>query len=320
MTPEVSVVIATRNRWPLLSAHALPSALGQEDIELEVIVVDDASTDDTDARLRELRDPRVRVIRNDTNRKLPTARNTGAAAARSEWLAFLDDDDLWAPRKLRLQLDAAAEQGADWAYGAALVVDLERRVLGRDPLPEPAALAGLLQKGNYVPGGGSNVVVRAETVHRLGGFDEQLRFFEDWDLWLRLLDLGPPAVCPDVVMARVEHHGNMVLRDAHEVMPAFNRLISKHRPVTRDDRLGVLQWLAYEHHRAGRRLGAAALFLRAAVTYRSPGNLPPAVGALFGERGMEIASHLLHRLGGGSHVDPDEQVPVPTPSWLTPHA
>jgi glycosyltransferase involved in cell wall biosynthesis len=320
MTPQVSVVIATRNRWPLLSTHALPSALGQEEVELEVIVVDDASTDDTEARLREVRDPRLRVIRNERNRKLPAARNTGAAAARGEWLAFLDDDDLWAPRKLRLQLNAAAEQRADWAYGAALVVDLERRVLGRDPLPEPAALAGLLQTGNYVPGGGSNVVVRAETVHRLGGFDEQLRFFEDWDLWLRLLAVGPPAVCRDVVMARVEHPGNMVLRDAHEVMPAFTRLISKHRPITIGDRLGVLQWLAYEHHRAGRRLGAAALFLRAAVTCRSPGNLPPAVGALFGERGMKIASRLLHRIGGRSHVDPDEQVPVPTPSWLAPRA
>jgi glycosyltransferase involved in cell wall biosynthesis len=81
--PNVSVVIATRNRWPLLAANALPSALGQQDVELELIVVDDGSTDETPARLREVDDPRVRVVTNETGLRLPAARNAGAKLARN---------------------------------------------------------------------------------------------------------------------------------------------------------------------------------------------------------------------------------------------
>jgi glycosyltransferase involved in cell wall biosynthesis len=110
--PEVSVVIPTRNRWPMLSTHALPSALAQEDVDLEIVVVDDASGDGTAARVAELGDPRVRVVRNETNRRLPASRNVGAEEARGTWLAFLDDDDLWSPRKLRAQLDVAQASGA----------------------------------------------------------------------------------------------------------------------------------------------------------------------------------------------------------------
>jgi len=315
-TPEVSVIIATRNRWPLLSTHALPGALRQQDVDLEVIVIDDASTDETAQRLGELDDSRLRVITHRTNRKLPSARNTGIAAARGEWLAFLDDDDLWAPRKLRLQIDTAVREGSDWVYGAAVVVDQHKRLLGRDPLPDPQELVALLQMGNYVPGGGSNVIVRARTVRRVGGFDEDLLFFEDWDLWLRLLQVARPAACRDVVMARVEHADNMVLRDASQVMPALERLLSKHRPVTRRDRLGVMEWLAYEHHRAGRRLSAATLYLRATARYRSMGNLLPAAGALFGDRGMTVASRVLRVVAGASHVEPDRQPPPSAPSWL----
>ena len=94
--PEVSVIIPTRNRWPLLSTHALPSALAQKDVELEVVVVVDAASDDDTAELVEaLDDPRVRVVLDETQRRLPGARNVGAGVARGTWLAFLDDDDIW---------------------------------------------------------------------------------------------------------------------------------------------------------------------------------------------------------------------------------
>ena len=81
-TPDVSVVIPTRSRWHLLSGAALPSALEQEDVELEVIVVDDGSEDETPARLRELADPRLVVIRHETSRGVAVARNAGISAAR----------------------------------------------------------------------------------------------------------------------------------------------------------------------------------------------------------------------------------------------
>jgi glycosyltransferase involved in cell wall biosynthesis len=314
--PEVSVVIPTRNRWRLLSSHALPSALAQEDVDFQVLVVDDGSTDETPAQLAELADPRLRVLRNDRSLRLPGARNAGARIADGAWLAFLDDDDLWSPRKLRSQLDCARESDAGWVYGRAVVVDGKLRVLEDDPFPAPGELPSLLLGGNWIPGGGSNVAVRADVFRQSGGFDERLRFFEDWDLWLRLLDDGPPAACDEVVVARVEHGDNMAVRDRSEVMGAFESLLSKHRPLTDADRRGVAEWLAFEQHRAGRRLAAAWLYFTIALSYRSSGNIPPAVGALFGRRGMIAASWLLERARGGSHLDVGARPPPTEPSWL----
>jgi glycosyltransferase involved in cell wall biosynthesis len=314
--PEATVVVPTRDRWELLSTHALPSALGQEGVELEVIVVDDGSTDATPARLQELDDPRLRVVRHDVSRRLPGARNAGAAAATGEWLAFLDDDDVWAPGKLRAQIDAARAADRSWCYGRAVVVDGGLHVLEADPFPAPESLASLLLGGNWVPGGGSNVIVRADAFARSGGFDEELRFFEDWDLWLRLLAEGLPAALDEVVVARVEHGANMVVRDRSEVARAHERLLAKRRPVTAADRRSVAEWLAFEQHRAGHRLVASRLYLSTAVSRRSPGNLVPAVGALFGPRGMRLASSVLTTLRGASHLPVERSAPPPAPAWL----
>jgi glycosyltransferase involved in cell wall biosynthesis len=314
--PEVTVVIPTRNRWPLLARHGLPSALRQERVELEVVVVDDASTDETPAKLACLGDSRVRVTRHESRRGLAAARNSGIGAARGDWLAFLDDDDLWSPLKLRTQLDAAASAGASWVYAAAVAVDLSGIVTEADPLPDPDEVSSLLLSGgNFVPGGGSDVIARSELVRRVGGFDEELRFFEDWDMWLRLAAEDRPVACPEVLVARLEHGQNMLFRDRPNVMRDFERLLGKHREVTRDDRLGLAQWVAAEHHRAGWRLTAARLYLEAAVAYRSSGNVPPAIGALFGEKGMNAVRRIWSVLGRPSHLEPRPSI-GDGPAWL----
>jgi glycosyltransferase involved in cell wall biosynthesis len=313
---EVTVVVPTRNRWALLSRHGLPSALAQSGVTHEVVVVDDGSTDETPARLAEIEDTRVRVVRHETPRRLPGARNAGAAIAHGAWLAFLDDDDLWSPKKLRSQLDVAARDGGIWVYGRAVVVDAEVEVLESDPFPAPRDLPRLLLGGNWIPGGGSNVIVRADAFRAVGGFDEELRFFEDWDLWLRLLQYGLPVACDEVVVARVEHGENMAIRERAEVASAFERVLSKHRPVTREDRRGVAEWLAFEQHRAGHRLSASRLYLSTAIADRSPGNLPPALGALFGRTGMRGASRLLEAVRGASHLAVRREPPPPEPDWL----
>ena len=112
---EVSVIVPTRNRSALL-AMTLRSVLRQRDVDLEVIVVDDASTDDTPRVLAALTDTRVRVIRHAMPSGVAAARNHAAAETQADWLAFIDDDDLWAPEKLLCQLQAAQQLGRDWAY------------------------------------------------------------------------------------------------------------------------------------------------------------------------------------------------------------
>jgi glycosyltransferase involved in cell wall biosynthesis len=189
---SITVVVPTRNRRALLLA-TLGSVLAQRDVEVDVVVVDEGSDDGTAEAVRELDDPRVRLVLHDTAKGLPAARNAGLAVATGEWVAFCDDDDLWAPDKLALQLAAARRAGAVWSCVGAVEIDPELRIVGWERCPPTAATEELLRR-NVVPAGGSGVVARTAAVLAVGGFDETLRAAEDWDLWLRLAAVGPAAV------------------------------------------------------------------------------------------------------------------------------
>ena len=306
-------MIPTRDRWPLLERHALASALAQQDVELEVVVVDDRSSDDTGARVAAIADSRLRVVANTGAGGAASARNTGIAVARGEWVAFLDDDDLWSPRKLRAQLDAVGAAG--WSYTGALVVDAALRPIDVLPLAAPDGLAEALRHGNVVGGGGSTVMVRTTVLNELGGFDPALFYVEDWDLWLRLAEHCPAVACEDLLVATVDHPQRALFRDRRRVARGIEQLLARSGG-TRDDLQAAAEWLANEHVRGGRRLTAATLYGRAALRYRSPGNAVAAVGAAFGRRGMDAADRVLARVGSGSHLDRERRPPPAPPAWL----
>jgi glycosyltransferase involved in cell wall biosynthesis len=313
---DISVIVPTRNRRELLQRHALTAALGQEDVELEVIVVDDGSTDGTAEAVGALGDDRVTVVRHESSRGLAAARNAGIAVAAGTWLAFLDDDDVWSPSKLRTQLDAAAETGVEWVYADTVVVDERLQVFEADDFPPPEHIPQLLLTGNHVPGGGSCVVARSAAIRELGGFDDELLFFTDWDMWLRLAQRGLPAACSEVLVARLVHPTNMLFREGPSVLASLERLLGKHREVTREDRLAISEWVAHRYHVAGRNRDAARLYLDAAVRYRSPGNALAALGAPFGPPGIRAASRLLRLAGGESHLDEEPRPAPEDPAWL----
>ena len=251
MKPLVSVVVPTRNRARLLQ-RTLQSVLNQSTGDLEVIVVDDGSTDNPQA-ISAASDPRVTVLRNPETTGVSRARNRGIAAARGEWIAFCDDDDLWAPTKLQEQLTAAGRASADWAYTGDVNVDDDLRVLSGGPPPDPAAVLALLPRGNPLASGGSNVVVRSTILAKVGGFDATLRRTEDWDLWIRIARTGPPAYVPRPLVAYRFHRGNVVW-DPREMVNEARQIATRYGyPV---DVTAMQRRAAWAALRGGRRLVA----------------------------------------------------------------
>src|SRR5918992_1242380 len=131
--PDITVVIPTRDRAEFLPL-AVQTATEQESVDVAVVVVDDRSKVPA-AGLSRLGDPRVRIVRLSTKSGVPAARNAGLAATQTEWVAFLDDDDVWAPTKLRQQLDAAENENAEWVYCAAVMFDERRGIMSVLPAP-----------------------------------------------------------------------------------------------------------------------------------------------------------------------------------------
>jgi glycosyltransferase involved in cell wall biosynthesis len=279
--PEVSVVIPTRNRWELLSRHALASALAQEGVEVEVVVVDDASDDGSDERLEAVADPRVRMLFREAQGGQAVALNDGIEAARGKWIAFLDDDDLWSPRKLRAQLDAAS-QVASFVYGSMVAVDMSGQVLEAVPTPPPGELRQRLRRHNVLrcP---SSVMARTEFVRKIGGLDDTLNELTDWDFFIRLADAGRCAACDEIVVGYLVHPQNRRLREDSDVETEFRYLAAKHERGLPLERAGFARWVAMGHLRAGRKRAALETYLRSAVRDRDPGNAVRAGAALFGE-------------------------------------
>jgi glycosyltransferase involved in cell wall biosynthesis len=256
----VSVVIPTRNRSALLGM-TLRSVLRQQSVDLEVIVVDEASSDDTASMLAAVNDRRLRVIRHDTPQWLAAARNHGAMEARGRWLAFIDDDDLWAPDKLVRQLEAAEAADRDWVYTGAVNIEGWRIVQSRRPLP-PEDTMTALPRYNPIPGGGSNVMWRRSMWMKVGPFDTRLRSAEDWEMSIRSARHGPPAwVCRPLIAKRV-HETNMSL-DVAEIMRATRFIEDLHH--TRVDWGRIHRWLAERYLRKGQRRAALGQFAKAAM-------------------------------------------------------
>ena len=137
-TPDVSVVIPTRNR-PTLVLRAVRTVLAQTHQAFEVVVVVDGPDDETAGALRELADPRIRVVQLPAKGGAPTARNQGVLAARGAWVALLDDDDEWLPTKLEAQLAVAATATAPTPIVATRLINRTPRAESTLPrrLPEP---------------------------------------------------------------------------------------------------------------------------------------------------------------------------------------
>jgi GT2 family glycosyltransferase len=208
MTSRVSAIVPAYNCAPYLGA-AIDSALGQEGIDVEVVVVDDGSTDATSSVIASF-GGRIRAIRQD-NRGPSAARNAGLAISRGEFVAFLDADDTWEPRKSRIQV-AYLQRHASCGLVFCDVLRMDETgrtitpILGeRAPQTPTGRCLERLFLGNFVlvPG----VMVRRSILDRVGTFDESLRSAEDYDLWLRIARVAEIGFVPEALASWRERAG-----------------------------------------------------------------------------------------------------------------
>jgi len=186
--PAVSVIMPTRNRAELLK-RSIASIRAQTFADFELIVINDGSTDHTAEVLAAVGDPRLRVIHNALGGGAAAARNAGIAAARGEFLAFLDADDEWLPDKLAQQVKILASHPGMVLIGCwAEVVGLDGRRLrvnaSREPPTGREAWRTMLHHSFYIP---SQLVARTEVARRIGGFvTTLLAGHEDQDFCIRM--------------------------------------------------------------------------------------------------------------------------------------
>ena len=304
--PRVSVVIPTKDRWPLLRV-ALGSVLGQTLTRIEVIVVDDGSRDETAAQLGRVADPRLVVVTHETSTGVARARNDGVARARAAWVAFLDDDDFWAPQKLERQL-AATDEGTAIVTTGALRISPAGAVVERVTPPTGHDLERQLLASNVV-GSPSTVIAAAAALQAAGGFDERLSVLADWDLWLRLAGVGPLVAVDEPLTAILDHGANMQRVDIMHVRAELEYMRTRHaarlRALRSDFGSTVLSvWMASNLLREGRRLTAARWYLDAAQRSRAPSHVVRAGAALLGEP-------IVERVRSGRR-----QQPPAVPAWV----
>lgn len=182
--PEVSVIIPNRNREASLR-RAVGSVLAQRGVELELLVVDDASDVRPDGLYEELQEAGHRVLTLKSRSGPGAARNRGAGEARAPYLALLDSDDLWLPNKLARQLESLRGSGLRVGHVEEIWYRQGRQV---QPLKAHRAEGGDLYSRSLraICVSGSGVMVESSLFSEMGGFDEELFVCEDYDLWLRV--------------------------------------------------------------------------------------------------------------------------------------
>jgi glycosyltransferase involved in cell wall biosynthesis len=268
--PAVSVILPTFNRLGFLRP-AIDSVLAQTFEDWELIIADDGSDAPTVSYLQTVvATPRVRFLRLEHTGNPSAVRNAALREARGKYVAFIDSDDVWLPRKLEIQVAMQRASGRRWSYTGLTRVDKNGITLpgdlpGRRLMCEGSILRQLLTLEVAVAT--PSVLAERSLLAEVGGFDEQQLYFEEYDLWLRLnLRSEVSAVMQPLVLVR--NHDQHYSADRAGVYQARFRLLDKFAglaadssldSIVRRERAKTAAALAAVHAAAGRRAAALRL-------------------------------------------------------------
>jgi glycosyltransferase involved in cell wall biosynthesis len=297
ISPLVSVVIPTYNRARSL-VRAVDSVLAQTYPAVELLIVDDASSDGTAAQLAPYLGRRVLFHRSSRNCGAAVARNIGIGLSTGDLIAFLDSDDDWLPNKLQRQVDLFRSSQSDVGLlhtGAWQLVDNRpaRAVVPR----YRGQIYDLLRRRNRI--NTSTVMVRRDVLQRVGGFDERLRASEDWDLWLRIAAEYLVDVLPEPLVRHRDSGEGRVSQRSGAVFLSNRTIYKRHnaRGASRRIRSMHLALCARELYRLGRfrpafRCACGSLLLWPTPEFAPRIALRTAVRLLLGEAAFRRAKSL----------------------------
>jgi glycosyltransferase involved in cell wall biosynthesis len=270
MHPRVSVIIPTHNRIRSLES-AVNSVLSQTFQDFELIIVDDASSDDTNNYLQKLAvaDARITFISNTEPQGGSQSRNLGIYSSHGEWLAFLDDDDVWLPEKLEKQLNALAAVPESVACSTDYRVNFPLMIKKIVNTPSAVTMQTLL-KANVL-GGASVCICRADLLKSIGGFDGKLKSAQDWDVWVRLREIGVIISVPEVLVEYFVHFNRRISNDMRAKYAGARRFYFKYRyAMSSAGRLANIAFLCYIKSRQSKRAIFARMRYLALAMRNSP--------------------------------------------------
>lgn len=292
---EVSVVIPVRNGEDHIT-EAIESALSQGSMIREIIVVDDGSQDGTIALVAQIDDKRVKLFtdRPEGRTGVSAVRNYGFRKATGRWIIFLDADDRLRPGAVASLLAEVEGENIVAAYGDYERIDEAGNIVGRRHLlrrrtkPSGDIITNLLA-GNFIVNGGV-MLIGADSFHRLGGFNETLRYCEDWHAWCRLAAMGEIRFLQGVQVLdyRVHSASTMMARQLTmaDYLPALDAIFTDPRIAVAvpSDMRKELRKKAHAHLNAyligqrvrSRRYGTALRELAQTLAHR-PSELPRAL-------------------------------------------
>jgi glycosyltransferase involved in cell wall biosynthesis len=244
MSPEVSVIIPTWNRAATIAA-AITSALNQTHRPLEVLICDDGSTDNTREIVESFNDERVRWLSGPHAGRPAVPRNRGIREARGQWLAFLDSDDQWEPKKLSEQLDVTHRIGCHAACTNALRLVSGEGIRGNLLSWEQrrVTFANLMDCNQVIC---SSAIIHRSLFELVDGFPEgpQLKALEDYALWLRVTTQTDFAYLDEPLVIYRDDPASSLRKDDPDVLTqreiVFNNFLEwANKQKRRDRSLGV---------------------------------------------------------------------------------
>ena len=261
----VSVIIPVYNRLELLP-RTLKSVLNQTHGNLEIIIIDDGSSEDIKSVLDKIKDNRIHYIRHNINKGVAAAWNTGVNAAHGKYITFLGSDDEWFERNIEKQIINLSERGKEYRVSYCLseiYLDSESRILEQRTFDLEGNILHQLLCSCVI--GMNSLMVLREDVLRVGEFDERLRMHEDWDFLIRLASHYRFS-CVREILNRDHWHKLDQLTKNYCLVPEFDRIIyERNRTLFDADRKAnaiFLSVLAFYEGYCGKKKEAVKLLVK----------------------------------------------------------